>query len=90
VRTRDGKWIVILFTILSSRRSCSLWHLIFVSNICAGRVGSIRLIINALIASLGPVMNAFIIMFVVLLLYAIIGVSFYAETAPESFGNLSR
>ena len=54
-----------------------------------GRVGSIRSIINALIKSLVPVLNAFFIMFIVLALYAIIGVTFFSETAPADFGNLS-
>ena len=63
-----------------------------------GRLKSIRSIINALTASLIPVCNAFFIMLVVLLLYAIIGVSFYGVSEPdggdeaslEAFGNLSR
>jgi hypothetical protein len=43
-------------------------------------------IINALSASFVPVLHAFVIMFIVLLLYAIIGVSFFEERAPDSFG----
>ena len=55
-----------------------------------GRLRSIRSIINALAASLIPVMNAFFIMAVVCALYSIIGVTFYDKSAPEDFGNLSR
>jgi voltage-gated sodium channel len=54
-----------------------------------GRVGSIRSIVNALIKSLVPVLNAFFIMFIVLALYAIIGVTIFGESAPDDFGNLS-
>ena len=55
-----------------------------------GRLKSIRSIINALTASIIPVLNAFFIMAIVLVLFAIIGVTFFAEEAPEEFGNLSR
>ena len=55
-----------------------------------GRLKTIRSIINALTASLFPVLNAFCIMGVVLCLYAITGVNVFGEMAPESFGNLSR
>lgn len=51
---------------------------------------SIRSIINALTASLLPVLNTFFILAVMLALYAIIGVTFYADSSPEAFGNLSR
>lgn len=55
-----------------------------------GRLGSIRSIINALTASLLPVLNAFFIMGIVVMLYAIIGVTFFAESAPFEMGNFSR
>ena len=55
-----------------------------------GRLRSIRSIINALTASMIPVLNAFFIMAVVICLYSILGVSFFADSAPEDFGNLSR
>ena len=54
-----------------------------------GRLQSIRSIINALSASLLPVMNAFFIMFIVLALYAILGVTLFSDLAPSTFGNLS-
>ena len=54
-----------------------------------GRLESIRAIINALSASILPVLNAFFIMFIVLALYAILGVTLFSEIAPLSFGNLS-
>jgi hypothetical protein len=44
-----------------------------------GRLKSIRHIVDALSASILPVMNAFFIMFVVLMLYAILGVNLLAE-----------
>lgn len=55
-----------------------------------GRLKSIRSIVNALTASLVPVVNAFFIMFIVLSLYAIVGVNFYSKIDPDDFGNLSR
>jgi hypothetical protein len=55
-----------------------------------GRLHSLKKIINALSASFVPVLNAFVIMGIVLLLYAIIGVSFFEERAPDSFGKLDR
>ncbi len=44
-----------------------------------GRLKSIRHIVDALSVSILPVMNAFFIMFVVLMLYAILGVNLLAE-----------
>jgi len=41
-------------------------------------------------ASIIPVLNAFFIMAIVLMLFAIIGVTFFESDAPEEFGNLSR
>ena len=55
-----------------------------------GRIKSIRIIINALSASLLPVMNAFIIMAIMLCLYSIMAVALFADIAPQAFGNLSR
>ena len=55
-----------------------------------GRLKSVRVIINALSASLSPVANAFFIMFVVLMIYAILGVSLFAEKAPGTFGKFDR
>jgi hypothetical protein len=55
-----------------------------------GRLKSVRSIINALSASILPVANAFFIMFVVLMIYAILGVSLFAGTAPDKFGKFDR
>ena len=55
-----------------------------------GKLKSLRAIINALTNSIGPVINAFIIMAVILCLYAIMAVTVFYESAPLSFGNLSR
>jgi hypothetical protein len=55
-----------------------------------GRLKSVRIIINALSASILPVANAFFIMFVVLGLYAILGVNIFAKTAPDTFGKFDR
>jgi hypothetical protein len=55
-----------------------------------GRLKSVRSIINALSASLLPVANAFFIMFVVLMIYAICGVGLFEESAPTSFAKFDR
>ena len=55
-----------------------------------GRLESVRSIINALTASIIPVCNAFFIVAIVLALFAIVGVTFFEEDAPEEFGNLSK
>jgi hypothetical protein len=55
-----------------------------------GRLKSIRKIVDALAASVLPVTNAFFIMFVVLQLYAILGVNLLSETSPASFGKFDR
>jgi hypothetical protein len=55
-----------------------------------GRLKSVRSIINALSASLLPVANAFFIMFVVLMIYAIVGVGLLEESAPTSFAKFDR
>ena len=54
-----------------------------------GRLKSIRQIINAITASIIPVLNAFFIMFIVLMLYAIIGTTVF-ETTNEQFATLDR
>ena len=55
-----------------------------------GRLKAIKKIINALSASLIPVANAFMILGIVIMLYSIIAVTFFAESAPTDMGNLSR
>jgi hypothetical protein len=54
-----------------------------------GRMKSIRLIINALSASIIPVLNAFFVMGIVLVLYAIIGTTVF-EGVDEQFDTLDR
>ena len=48
-----------------------------------GRLKSVRSIINALTASIVPVINAFFIVAIVMALFAIVGVTFFADEAPE-------
>ena len=57
-----------------------------------GRLKSLKKIISALSASLAPVSNAFIIMFIVIALYAIIGVAFLSEVraTPPPLKRLDR
>lgn len=57
-----------------------------------GRLKSLKKIIIALSASLAPVANSFLIMFIILSIYAIIGVSFFAEVRalPQTQWNLSK
>ena len=55
-----------------------------------GRLKSIRKIVDALTASVLPVTNAFFIMFVVLMLYAILGVNLLSEKSPANFGKFDR
>ncbi|KAJ1474801.1 hypothetical protein T484DRAFT_1830971 [Baffinella frigidus] len=50
-----------------------------------GRLQSLRQIINSLTSSIVPVMNAFLIMFLVMAIYAILGVSFFKELANDAF-----
>jgi hypothetical protein len=54
-----------------------------------GKLKSIRHIINALIASLIPVLNAFFIMGIVLVMYAIIGATLF-EGVDRQFDTLDR
>jgi len=57
-----------------------------------GRLKSLKKIISALSVSLAPVSNAFIIMFIVIALYAIIGVAFLSEVraTPPPLKRLDR
>jgi voltage-gated sodium channel len=55
-----------------------------------GRLKSIRSIINALTTSIIPVGNAFFIMFIVMMLYAILGCSLFSDIAPDSFSRFDR
>ena len=55
-----------------------------------GRLQSLRQIISSLTTSILPVLNAFLIMLLVTSIYAILGVNFFSEDFPESFGTFSR
>jgi Ca2+-binding EF-hand superfamily protein len=54
------------------------------------RVKAVRQILSALSQSIIPVMNSFLIMFIVACIYAIIGVSFFRDTAPDDFISFDR
>jgi voltage-gated sodium channel len=55
-----------------------------------GRLQSLRQIISSLTASIFPVLNAFLVMLLVTSIYSILGVNFFSENFPESFGTFSR
>mmetsp|Transcript_30470 Transcript_30470/g.72147 ORF Transcript_30470/g.72147 Transcript_30470/m.72147 type:complete len:423 (+) Transcript_30470:195-1463(+) len=55
-----------------------------------GRFQKLKQITNAIISSIIPVMNAFLIGLMVTLIYAIIGVSLYSERSPANFGTFAR
>lgn len=55
-----------------------------------GRLENLRRIISSITASLLPVLQAFLIGLIVCFIYAIIGVEYFADTAPLSFATFSR
>ena len=55
-----------------------------------GRLESIRKIISALGKSLIPVGNAFIIVLLIMSVYAIVGVNLFREANSAAFGSWSR
>ena len=55
-----------------------------------GRLESIRKIISALGKSLIPVGNAFIIVLLIMSVYAIVGVNLFREANTAAFGSWSR
>eukprot|EP00960_Hanusia_phi_P040004 754191-Hanusia_phi.AAC.8 len=54
-----------------------------------GRLKSLRLIINALIGSMIPVLNAFVILTLISAMYAILAVGFFGQQNPEHFSTFS-
>lgn len=54
------------------------------------RLESIRKIISALGQSLIPVGNAFVIVLLIMAVYAIIGVTIFRESQPDAFSTWSR
>ena len=55
-----------------------------------GRLKSLKKIINALAKSIVPVLNAFVILFLVTCIYALIGVNFFGEREPMLFGTFAQ
>ncbi len=53
------------------------------------KLRSLRTLINALAASLFPVLNAFVIVMLILVMYAILGVELFQVHSPESFGTFA-
>ena len=54
------------------------------------RLVALRMIVTAIWASILPVSNVFLVLMLATLVYAILGVGLFKDTAPEFFGNLSR
>lgn len=50
----------------------------------------LRRVVSALLMAIPTIMSVIVIMMIVFYVYAIIGTAFYAEVAPEYFGNLQR
>lgn len=55
-----------------------------------GRLKSLKKIVNAIIRSIIPVLNSFVILFLCTCIYALIGVSFFSERAPQIFGTFAQ
>ena len=55
-----------------------------------GKLRSLRLIVNALMHSLVPVISAFFVMILVIAIYSIVGSSLFGEEQPDKFGTFSR
>ncbi len=53
------------------------------------KMRSLRTLISALGASLVPVLNAFIIMVLIIVIYAILGVELFQDRNPEIFGSFA-
>jgi len=53
-------------------------------------LSSLRMLINALTASLLPVSNAIFIVMIVVAIYAVLGVSFFRADDPERFRTFSQ
>jgi hypothetical protein len=54
------------------------------------RLPELKRIISALTRSLIPMLNAFLIVLVVMAIYAIIGVTYFRDDAPDEFGKFDR
>jgi hypothetical protein len=53
------------------------------------RLPELRRIISALTYSIVPMLNSFVIVVVIMLMYAIVGVTYFRDDAPEDFGRLN-
>jgi hypothetical protein len=54
------------------------------------RLPELKKIISALTHSIVPMLNAFMIVLVMMLMYAIVGVTYFRDDAPDDFGRLDR
>ena len=54
-----------------------------------GRLKSLKKIINALAKSIIPVLNSFVILFLITCIYALIGVNFFGKREPHLFGTFA-
>ena len=54
------------------------------------RLNEIRKIIGAVGQSIFPVANAFVIVLLIMCVYAILGVQLFAETQSDAFGNFAK
>ena len=53
------------------------------------RLSSLRIIINALLASIMPVMNAFVVLFLITAIYAVVATMFFYKYDTVQFGKFS-
>ena len=51
------------------------------------KLRSLRILINALATSILPVFNAFLIVILIYVVYAILGVELFADRNPQRFGT---
>jgi hypothetical protein len=54
------------------------------------RLPALKKILSALTHSIVPMLNAFIIVLIIMLMYAIVGVTYFRDDAPDDFGKLDR
>ena len=54
------------------------------------RLVELRMLVNALTASLWPLVNAFVIVVIFVNIYALLGVSFFKDSDPDFFGTFSK
>jgi voltage-gated sodium channel len=54
------------------------------------RLVELRMLVNALTASLWPLVNAFVVVVIFVNIYAVLGVSFFKDSDPDFFGTFSK